>query len=53
MTEYFACEELECQHLRESNLKYCEEAKHCPFAWQRRGQQDRADAARRDAEAKG
>lgn len=53
MTDYLACEELECQHLKDSDLTYCQEAKQCPFAYQRHREEIRQEQQRRDAEAKG
>ncbi len=50
MTEYFACQGLECSHLEESDLLYCEQVRHCPFAHQRRREEDRTDQQRRDRE---
>jgi hypothetical protein len=47
MTEPFACENLNCKRLLSDTLNGCEET-HCPFAWQRRGQEDRARDAERD-----
>lgn len=44
----FACLNLNCKELTSAALADCEE-KHCPFAWQRRSVEDRAEMERKDA----
>jgi len=51
--EYIACAELECEHLDNSTLDYCETAKHCPFAHQRRRAEQDLDQRRKDAKERG
>lgn len=54
MSEYFACQELECEHLNTSKLDYCEKTVRCPYAWIRRSFEDRQrDQERVEKEAKG
>jgi len=45
---HYACQNLNCKDLTSAALADCEE-KHCPFAWQRRSVEDRAERERQDA----
>jgi hypothetical protein len=51
-TVYFACAELSCYFLDTATLAECEKA-HCPFAYQRRREENAIDQARKDAKLKG
>lgn len=45
----FACAETGCQYLDGYTLESCEKERHCPFAYQRRREENAVDQARKDA----
>lgn len=45
----FACAELQCYFLDAVDLETCEKKQHCPFAYQRRREENAIDQARKDA----
>jgi len=49
MSDPFACAELQCPHLDTSGLDYCEKERHCPYAHQRRREEDVIERERKDA----
>ena len=51
--DVFACCELDCQFLDGYTLESCEKERHCPFAFQRRREENALDQARKDAAAGG
>jgi hypothetical protein len=48
----FACAETGCHYLETGDLDACEKERHCPFAYQRRREEDQAARDRKDAKAK-
>lgn len=48
----FACAETGCQYLDGYTLESCEKERHCPFAYQRRREENAIDQARKDEKAK-
>jgi len=45
----FACCELECVHLEGDTLDYCERERHCPYAHQRRREEDLIEREAKEA----
>lgn len=45
----FACAELGCHYLDAGDLAGCEKERHCPFAHQRRREEDQAARDAKDA----
>jgi hypothetical protein len=48
----FACAELQCYFLEAVDLDACEKKQHCPFAYQRRREEDAIERKKKDAKAK-
>ena len=48
----FACAETECHYLVASDLDACEKERHCPFAFQRRREEDQVAREAKDAAQK-
>lgn len=44
----FACAETGCHYLEAGDLDGCEKERHCPFAYQRRREENAIDQARKD-----
>jgi len=44
----FACAETECHYLVASDLDTCEKERHCPFAFQRRREEDQVAREEKD-----
>lgn len=52
MSDYFACAEIQCLYLDRFTLESCEKERHCPFAYQRRREEDLVERDKKDAKAK-
>ena len=48
----FACAETGCHFLEAGTLADCEKERHCPFAYQRRREEDLIEREKKDAKAK-
>lgn len=48
MTDPVACEALSCPDVKVHTVEHCEKERHCPFAHQRRREEDRAERDRKD-----